>query len=1643
MSSTDDRIVRMRFDNAQFLKGAADSQKSLADLDKAVGGAGKNKGLLDMDSQMNQVSLTASKMSIVVTTALATIANKAVNVGLDLARSLTLDPIRAGFLEYESLLTKQNTIMNATGESAKVVKGTLNELNTYSDKTIYSFSDMTSAIQKFVNAGVDLPTSVTTIKGIANAAAFAGASSEEAGRAMYAFSQSMSLGFVGLQDWNQIENANLGTIKFKEELLNAAVAAGELTRKGDQFITKSGKMVSATEGWRDGLQEQWATTEVLNAALGKYADTNTKLGKTAFESAQEVRTFTAFMDTLKESVESGWAAIFTELIGNLDEATAFWTGLSEAVGAGVGAIFDFGVTAIKTWRNMGGFEKTIQGIKNLMAPFGAIIKVVGKALDAAFPNSDRGAGKFLYSLSAGFELVTRPLAIFAEVVEGAVGPITGIIRIIKILVAVVQGAVGYVVDFVEKILGLAQIKLPKTDGFVGFVKDIAQAVSDAIKQIDQLLEKGASIKEAFGSIDISLPGLPAVPAGPDVSGAASKVSDSAQSGFTKASAGVKDLIKDVKDLGKASDDLKGTVLFSSAGGSDNFTQFGASLEQMKAASTSTGASVGGFLDFISNAWGKVKEVFVWLKDNFSFEDLIASFNIAVLTTFFFNMSRMFSTFTDIGKTMIAAAGGIGGVLQGLSETLGEFAKAQKREATAKVILNLGIALGILAAAMYILSTVPGDKLAKSLVALAGGMGVMVLGFEGLTRSLNKLDGKGINLKMIALSVSVAILAGAMLLLATSFLIMNKVDYASIIKGLVTMLVVMKAMGQLGKLGENAAKNMVAGAFAIGLIAGSMILLAGALLLFKLINWEDMLKGGVALGALALSVGLMAKLPAAGLAKVGTALLLASLGVESMARAMLVFGLVKWESIGKGAVAILILVGAVAALSLLKGEVAAASLLAIAGALLVLSVALMALNNVEWSSIGKMAVVMVALIAAFAGFLAIISFFAPVLIILSAFAGSLALLAFAITGLALAFAVIFPLLAAGAGAFAAFATGAAVAFAVFVQTLAAEAPIIKKAFLDMLQVIIDGIVEAVPMIIDGIKRLWTAVKNEFTSNDKSKETGKAGQTWVTSAANGIKARMPEIVKRGAELLITFLTALRSKAADIAAAGVGLVVSLIQGISRKIGDIVRAAVDLIIEFAKGIGSGLTRIVNAGIDLIGDFLHDLADAIRRSSGVIGSGIRDVVDAMKDVGMDMVQGLIDGVGEMFGNAMDKIGDLASGMVNKARNILDIFSPSRVFRDIGKFLVQGLTKGIQDNAASAIVAVASLVTGQIALSRDLIDAFVQELDQKALAARAKAEGLRRAAAEATRRAKKTKTKDDDREAKKLREEAKKADRKADKEEKELRQQKRKEAAREKFENASLIEKAEIRAKQAENQIKAARAFEKDAEAARVQANALERQAKAKGLTPKERKALRDRAVALRKQARKDARAANEALKNAQTRAEQALEFQQRAGAEAAANFQEQYEAEAKADADAAAFERLTAAEKAAQRKKEAEDLQKLADENLAKAKELAFTDINAANDLAALALEQAERARDLLAESQEYAGQGGTGQVIDLRPTDQAASAIADYANLYDAAYAAAARDANVTFNQYNSSPESLSTIDIYRQTDNLVTYAADRLAG
>lgn len=1656
MSSTDNRIVRMEFDNSTFKKRAAETKQSLADVNKAVDAAGKNKGLLDMNSNIQKVQVSASKMTTVMTAGIATITAKAVDAGLRLVKGLTLDPIRSGFAEYESLLTKQNVIMNATGKSSTVVKGVLRELNTYSDKTIYSFGNMTDAITKFVNAGIDLPTAVTSIKGIANAAAFAGANAEEANRAMYAFSQSMSLGYVQLQDWNQIENANMGTIQFKEELIKAGLAAGTLTKNMDGFIVTSEGTEVTAKGMRNSLKDAWATTEVLNIALGKYADQSTELGKKAYESATQVRTFSAFMDTLKESLGSGWSQIFRSLFGGLKGATSLWTGLSEAVGGVVGRFFTFTSATLRAWRNMGGFEKTIQGFKNIISPIAALFMAIGTAFKSAFPRPGKGAGAGLYGLSVAFEAITRPLTWLAKGITATTPVLKTFFQIVKIGVTAIKEAASFIGGFVTQAAGLVSLEAPSGGGFLDFIKKIAKAIADAVDKISDLLSKGQSLTQAFGAVNLdlpSMPSLPSLPSMPSIGSIFGGDGGSAAADETKIASltgGVMNLASGLADLKNDSDDVVGSGMFNPNAKLDTsyMADAGNEAQQMGDKFKVAGTFMVAVKDKILDGLKNLKDGFVDFIKSFTAQDILEGFNMAVMATFVISLIRMINTI----RKGFAGFAGIGDGVAGVLDSAGGALKSFQTAARAKLILNIALAVAILVASLWVLSKIPGDKLKSALAALGTVLFMASLALKSLTQAVSKMDGDMIVTKMFAISAAMIALGFAMILLAGAMLLMRFVRWEDIGKGILVMVVAIESLKYVAESSESAWKSLLASSVAITAVAWAMILLAGALVLFRFVQWDDMGKAGVTLLALTIAIGLLAKMPYQSLFGVAAAMTAVGLSSLALATALIIFSKVKLGSIGKLALTLAAVAAAVIVMTRLGGPAAISGLVGIGLGMIAIATAGMILNKVDWESIKKIAVILGAIVVAVA-LLGAVAYFAagPIALLglgIAAVGAGVALFGAGVALFVGAMATAIALGAAGVAAFAAIATAAAVAVTTFLQTLAAEAPIIKQALLDILQEMINGFVEAVPMVIQGIKDLWAAVMKEFGGGEsgggaKGAAMNTTGQSWISKLAEGIKKKLPQAVKYAAELLIGFLKGLGSKAKELAAAGVELVVKLVEGITSKIGKIVTAAADLLVEFAEGIGDNLPKIVKAGIQLLADWINAMADGIRNASGTIGPALLNLVGAFFDLAEDIIDGLVRGLKAFAYKAWDEVKNLADGLKDAAWNALKINSPSKVFMEAGKSVVEGLAKGVKDNAAAAIVAVASMVGGQIAMANEYINRFIQDLDQKAIAARGRADGLAAAAERARKAASKTKTKKDDKAAERMSRGARQAEAAATRAENKAQAKKEAQDRAEEFRKADLFGKAKMKSEDAQKNLDEAKAAQRKAQAARVEADALDKQAKAAGLTKKQRKELREEADRLRKAALGYDKDYRNNLTQARKDAAAALQYQKEAGAEAAAAFEEQFKSEAQQAADKAAFEKLSDADKAKQRRADAARLKLQSERDLTAAKKLAFTDLEGANALAQVALAEAEAARQALEDAARYEESGpAPGTLLNLDPAAEALAAFQQYADAYSAATAAAAATPTVEFNQYNTSPESLSPSEVYRQTNNLLTFAADAIA-
>lgn len=422
------KIVEMKFDNSDFEQKVAQSLVTLKQLKESSKLEDAGKGLDNLSKSASQLDLSRiadgidalnsrfSNLGIVGMTVIQNLTNAAMNLGNQFMNALTEAP-KGGMNTYESFIsaTKQlsNSAKDANGlpVTLEAVNEALDQLNTYSDKTIYSFNDMTANIGKFTNAGVSLDKSVIAIKGISNVAASAGANAQNAAAAMYNFGQALGTGVVKLVDWRSINNANMGTIEFKEQLIQTAAELGTLRKEGDKWIatTYSGKKASeeafdANSKFEDSLQQQWMTSDVLIKTLEKYADETSDVGKKAYQAATEVNTFSQMMSVFAESQKTSWSKTWRFIFGDYEESKQLFTSILGGLNWLTDGFNKWRNDFFQSWHDLGGRAELLNAFKNLWETIQYHVTRIGGAFGIVFKDIDATP---LVTVAKGFNALTE------------------------------------------------------------------------------------------------------------------------------------------------------------------------------------------------------------------------------------------------------------------------------------------------------------------------------------------------------------------------------------------------------------------------------------------------------------------------------------------------------------------------------------------------------------------------------------------------------------------------------------------------------------------------------------------------------------------------------------------------------------------------------------------------------------------------------------------------------------------------------------------------------------------------------------------------------------------------------------------------------------------------------------------------------------------------------------------------------------------------------------------------------------------------------------------------------------------------------------------------------------------------------------
>lgn len=874
--SIDERVVSMRFDNKQFEAAAATSMSTLDKLKSKLDFRGASKGLNEIAKAADTVSLDGltksasavevkfSAMSVAAIASINRVVNAAIDAGSRIAKSLTIDPINTGFAEYELKMNSVQTIMASTGADLQTVTGYLEELNEYADKTIYSFADMTQNIGKFTNAGVKLEDAVKAIQGISNEAAVSGANANEASRAMYNFAQALSAGYVKLIDWKSIELANMATVEFKTQLLETAAALGTVSKASDgTYRTLEGDVLSATKNFNETLEQQWLTTDVLIETLGNYADETTEIGKKAFAAAQDVKTFSQLLDTLKEAAGSGWATTWEIVIGNFEEAKEIWTTASEVIGGMLGKAADERNAMLRDWKALGGRDSMLRTFGNAWKALLAVITPVRDAIRDVFPPT---TGQQLAAMTAAVEKFTKSLILSEEAsytlkvaMKALLIPLNVLVQLARVGASALATLTTFVFRLADSFLALpsktdmvtkalrnlfgdsryeraanAVSKITERVGnvFVTLLEKVL-AVGNAVRgstmsSLFSVFEKFADILEPIGGwiLDRIVDGL-------------EKVADFDFSVLIRFG---KDGVQYVTDKLKAFWNLLSPITSAVSnffttfkmeiptGGLSTVSEyltrvkdsivtfnitsgFKSALDILKSGFEAVGDSLGGFISGLKTVAAKLDPVKL----------MVFAFGIA-MTGVALSTARAISSMAGVFDSVTGTLNGFNGVLSAI----------QKRILPSR-FQQIALAVGALAAALVVLSLIDAGKVKQatiSILTLMGALVAMTAAIAAIDRFLAKSDDFGQHMQ--EMGTGLALMSAAIAGLSVSVAILSSLDLTGFMQGLGGIIILMGTITAysvaMAKFAPTLSKNslfLVAFAASITMVVNSLAKLAKA------------------------------------------------------------------------------------------------------------------------------------------------------------------------------------------------------------------------------------------------------------------------------------------------------------------------------------------------------------------------------------------------------------------------------------------------------------------------------------------------------------------------------------------------------------------------------------------------------------------------------------------------------------------------------------------------------------------------------------------------------------------------------------------------------------------------------------------------
>lgn len=266
----------------------------------------------------------------------------------------------------------------------------------------------------------------------------------------------------------------------------------------------------------------------------------------------------------------------------------------------------------------------------------------------------------------------------------------------------------------------------------------------------------------------------------------------------------------------------------------------------------------------------------------------------------------------------------------------------------------------------------------------------------------------------------------------------------------------------------------------------------------------------------------------------------------------------------------------------------------------------------------------------------------------------------------------------------------------VTALVEKLPDFLSFGVDVLQAILQGIIDNLPTLLDGLAQV---VEEIFVALvELAPSLLDAGIELLKYIADGIKNGIPSLVEKLPEIISSISEYFTENLPSILDTGADILISLIDGIVSAIPILMENLPQILTSIIDFIVENLPEIIGTGVEILTALVYGIISAIPSIVLALPDVVKAILDGFAqlpqmlfDIGANIIQGLIDGFLSMVGNVVDAIGSVIDAIFGTAEKEAEVHSPSKRGERLGKNIDQGIANGLEGNAASVKSAVSRL----------------------------------------------------------------------------------------------------------------------------------------------------------------------------------------------------------------------------------------------------------------------------------------------------------------------------------------------------------------